>query len=244
VAATPAEVEHLVSFYQADPAKIEVIPPGVDTSRFYPIPPDEAKAAIGLPPETQMILFVGRIEPLKGVDTLIKAIALMRDNCHMQRCNYHVAVIGGEPGGRPEEAGPEMVRLKTLCTQLGLEETVVFLGKRDQTTLPYYYSAAEILVMPSFYESFGMVALESMACGTPVVASHTGGLAYLVQDGVNGFTVAGGDVKALARRLTQLIADPELRRRIGGQAAEYAQSYAWENIARRIKTLYEEEKEF
>lgn len=238
VAATPAEVEQLTTLYQADPQKITIIPPGVDCCHFYPIPPDEAKAAIGVPPDAQMLLFVGRIEPLKGIDTLIRAIAVMREDCHMMRCRYYLAIIGGEPDAS-ESADSEMTRLKNLCHELGLDETVVFLGKRDQNTLPYYYSAAEVLVMPSFYESFGMVALESMACGTPVVASHTGGLAYLVQDGVNGFTVAGGDVKALAGRLTQLIFDPDLRRQIGAQAAEYARAYAWQNITARIMSLYE-----
>ena len=240
VAATPAELEQLTTLYKVDPHKIVVIPPGVDTSHFYPIPKDEAKAVIGIPPEARMILFVGRIEPLKGVDTLLRAIAIMRKDCQMERCSYHLAIIGGEPNGQPEDTESEMFRLKTLCHELDLDDTVLFLGRRDQTTLPYYYSAAEMLVMPSYYESFGMVALESMACGTPVVASHTGGLAYLIQDGVTGFTVSGGDVEALADRLTLLLFNPELRLKIGEQAAVYAKSYAWENIAQQIKTLYAE----
>lgn len=238
IAATPAEEEQLTSLYHVDPEKIKIIPPGVDCSHFYPIPADEAKAAIGIPTDSQMILFVGRIEPLKGVDTLIRAIALMREDCHMSLCSYYLAIIGGDPNDIPEKTDSEMKRLKNLCSELGLDEMVVFLGKRDQTTLPYYYSAAEMLVMPSFYESFGMVALESMACGTPVVASHTGGLAHLVQNGINGFTVPGGDVKGLAKRLNQLIVDPELRSRIGQQAAEYAKTYSWENITERIKLQY------
>jgi D-inositol-3-phosphate glycosyltransferase len=240
IAATPAEVDQLTSLYHADLQKITVIPPGVDRSHFYPIPKDEACAAIGIPTNARMILFVGRIEPLKGVDVLLKALAIMQADCHHERCSYHLAIIGGDPSGSAENANSEIYRLKNLCHELNLDDTVVFLGKRDQTTLPYYYSAAEILVMPSYYESFGMVALESMACGTPVVASHTGGLAYLVQDGLNGFTVSGGDARGLARRMSQLLADPVLRERIGRQAAEYAQSYAWENIAGRIKDVYSE----
>jgi D-inositol-3-phosphate glycosyltransferase len=240
VAATPAEVEQLTSLYRVDPNKITVIPPGVDVSHFYPIPQDEARAAIGIPSEVQMILFVGRIEPLKGVDTLLHAMALMREDCHIEHCNYHLAIIGGDPNGHNENIDSEMYRLQSLCHELGLDETVVFLGKRDQSTLPYYYSAAEVLVMPSYYESFGMVALESMACGTPVVASQISGLAYLVQDGVTGFTVRGRDVKALARRLTQLIYNPDLRQKMGEQAAVYTKSFAWEIITARIKELYEE----
>jgi D-inositol-3-phosphate glycosyltransferase len=134
----------------------------------------------------------------------------------------------------------EISRLKSLCQGLGLSDMVVFLGRRDQDTLPYYYSAAEMVVMPSHYESFGMVALESMACGTPVVASQIGGLAYLVQDGTTGFTVKSGDVDALAMRLTQLLSDVELRQKMGQQATEYARDYAWEKIALRVKALYEQ----
>jgi D-inositol-3-phosphate glycosyltransferase len=115
------------------------------------------------------------------------------------------------------------------------------LGKRGQDTLPYYYSAAEMLVMPSHYESFGMVALEAMACGTPVVASQVGGLAFLVQDGVNGLVVPDDDPRLLADRLELLIRQPELREKLGRQAAAYAQEYAWEKIAQRILQVYEEE---
>jgi len=238
VAATPSEEEQITSLYHVDAQKITIVPPGVDTGHFYPIPADEAKAAIGIPPEARMLLFVGRIEPLKGVDTLIRAIAIMREKCIAALCPYYLSIIGGDPNGDPENIDSEMHRLQQLCHELGLDDMVVFLGKRDQTTLPYYYSAAEMLVMPSFYESFGMVALEAMACGTPVVASHTGGLAYLVQDGITGFTVPGGDVAALANRLTQLIDDSDLRQKLGSQAAEYARTYAWENITARIMALY------
>jgi D-inositol-3-phosphate glycosyltransferase len=120
-----------------------------------------------------------------------------------------------------------------------LDETVIFLGKRDQNTLPYYYSAAEMLVMPSYYESFGMVALESMACGTPVVASNIGGLSYLVQDGITGFTVSDRNDRALARRISQLLFDQDLQLKMGQQAAQYALSYSWQIIAAKMKSLYE-----
>jgi D-inositol-3-phosphate glycosyltransferase len=240
VAATPAEERQLVSLYQLGLEKIKVIPPGVDTCHFYPIPDDEAKSVIGIPSEAQMILFVGRIEPLKGIDTLIRAIAVMREYCEAARCQYYLSIIGGDPNGGPDNTDSEMYRLKTLCHELGLDDMVVFLGKRDQTTLPYYYSAAEVLVMPSYYESFGMVALEAMACGTPVVASHTGGLAYLVQNGYTGFTVPGGDVPALADRLIQIINDKPLRNKFGEQAADYAKAYAWSKIAEKIIHLYDE----
>jgi D-inositol-3-phosphate glycosyltransferase len=117
---------------------------------------------------------------------------------------------------------------------------VVFLGKRGQDTLPYYYSAAEVVVMPSLYESFGMVALEAMACGTPVIASEVGGLGYLVQNGVTGYTIPDSDPKALCEKLSWLLSDAALHKQMGIAAAEYAKSYAWEVIAAQIADVYKE----
>ena len=234
VAATPAELAQLQWLYEADTRKIAVIPPGVDVSHFYPISQDEAKEVIGVPPCEEMLLFVGRIEPLKGLDTLIQAIA------QMQTRGVYVCltVIGGDPNTSPEAQSAEMARVQTLREEAGLSDLITFLGKRGQDTLPYYYSAADVVVVPSYYESFGMVALEAMACGTPVVASQVGGLAFLVQDGVTGFTVPVDEPGALADKLMMLVRDPELRRRLGEQALAVAQQYAWENIAARILALY------
>ena len=240
VAATPAEQSQLKFLYHADQSKIVVIPPGVDTSHFYPIPADEAKNAIGVPVQDRMLLFVGRIEPLKGVDTLIRALAHLRDSGLAEKYPHYLAVIGGDPSDRTREMNSEMARLQALSRELGLEDLVVFLGKRSQSSLPYYYSAADMLIMPSHYESFGMVALEAMACGTPVVASQVGGLAFLIQDGVTGFVVPGGDYVAMSERLAQLISQPGLRKRLGDQAAAYAKGYAWENISAQILDLYHE----
>jgi D-inositol-3-phosphate glycosyltransferase len=238
IAATPAEMAQIQWLYHSDTQKINVIPPGVDLSRFYPIPEDEAKEVIGLPPCDQVLLYVGRIEPLKGIDTLIEAIAYMRRNGGFKELSFCLAVIGGEPDSMIENGSPEMERLKELCHAHGLDDLVTFLGKRDQDSLPYYYSAAAAVVVPSQYESFGMVALEAMACGTPVVASQVGGLAYLVQDGVTGYTVPFSDVEALANRLAELIKDPDLRDKLGIQAASLAQEFSWDIIASRIIDQY------
>jgi D-inositol-3-phosphate glycosyltransferase len=239
IAATTAEYAQLLWLYQADVNKIMVIPPGVDICKFYPIPADEAKEYIGVPPCGRMLLFVGRIEPLKGLDVLIEAISIMRQGDVWKENPFCLAIIGGEPDESDEQDNIEMSRIKALSENFGLQDFVTFLGKRSQDSLPYYYSAAEAVVVPSQYESFGMVALEAMACGTPVVASHIGGLAYLVQDGITGFTVPVDDPVELANRLSSLIQDPNLRDRMGKQAVQVAQDYAWDKIASKLVAVYD-----
>ncbi|HQP09189.1 MAG TPA: glycosyltransferase [Anaerolineaceae bacterium] len=240
IAATPAELAQLQFLYKLDKRKVTIIPPGVDTARFYPIAAEEAKEFIGIPPHDRMILFVGRIEPLKGLETLIRAIAALRPTGLLIDCPHYLAVIGGEPDASQEEMSAEMARLQELVKTLGLGDLVLFLGKRSQDTLPYYYSAADVLVMPSHYESFGMVALEAMACGTPVIATQVGGLAFLVKDGESGFVVPDGDPIAMGEKLAQLICQDDLRNRLGDQAHSYAQQYAWEKITQQIITVYRE----
>ena len=237
IVATLAEHSQLRFLYKANNNKLVIIPPGVDTCHFYPIPADEAKQFIGLKPDDRMVLFVGRIEALKGVDTLIRAMSCLKVK-DMHR-PVHLAIIGGEPEVNAREMSMEMARLQKLCDELCLGQMVVFLGKRGQDTLPYYYSAAEVLVMPSLYESFGMVALEAMACGTPVIASEVGGLGFLVQDGETGFTIPDGEPDKLCEKLSLLLTDHELRESMGRRAADYACSYDWERIAKQIVDVYE-----
>jgi D-inositol-3-phosphate glycosyltransferase len=237
VVATIAELTQLRFLYQANQNKLVVIPPGVDVSHFYPIPADEAKMYVGLKPDDRMVLYVGRIEPLKGVDTLIQAMSCVQLN---EEHPVHLAIIGGDPAASPQEMSAEMARLQKLCDDLAVGQTVVFLGKRDQDKLPYYYSAAELVVMPSHYESFGMVALEAMACGTPVVASEVGGLAYLVKDGETGFTIPDQEPDTLCEKISWLLHDHDLHEMMSRRAVEYAQDYAWEKIAAQLLNLYEE----
>ena len=240
IAATPAEFAQLLWLYQADENKILIIPPGVDVRRFYPIPPDEAKEYIGVPPCGRMLLFVGRIEPLKGLDILLEAICCMQQDDVMKETPFCLAVIGGGPDeNSPVDDNTEMTHVKELTEKFGLSDLVTFLGKKSQDSLPYYYSAAEAVVVPSHYESFGMVALEAMACGTPVVASQVGGLAFLVQDGVTGYTVPADEPAELARHLTTLLQDDHLRQQMGQQALKLAQDYAWDKIAGRLLPVYE-----
>lgn len=235
VAATITEKDQLVRLYGADPHKISIVPPGVDIMHFHPMPRRLAQQKIGLDSHDWMILFVGRIEPLKGVDTLIRAMALLAHECPTWVSRLSLAIIGGDPNAN-ENA--EMERLKAMHAQLNLGDLVVFLGAKDQNTLQYYYNAAEAVVMPSHYESFGMVALEAMACGTPVIASDVGGLSHLVRDGETGFHVPSGNHLALASTLARLLQDDGLRRRLGEQATYWAQNYSWVKIGDRVLDAY------
>jgi len=235
IAATLAEQTQLQFLYKANKRKITIIPPGVDTSHFYPIPVDEARQYIGASARKKLVLFVGRIEPLKGLETLIRAIACHR-TVHLGQVT--LMIIGGDPDVSPQEMTAEMARIQQLCDDLCMGRMVVFLGKQAQDTLPYYYSAADVLVMPSHYESFGMVALEAMACGTPVIASQVGGLAFLVKDGETGFHVPDQDPEALCEKLMILLNDAHQRETMGRCAAEYAKDYAWANIATQILEVY------
>jgi D-inositol-3-phosphate glycosyltransferase len=240
IAATEAERSQLETLYGVDQEKIKIIPPGVDIHHFYPIPKDEAKEAIGIPTSDRMALFVGRIEPLKGVDTLIKAMAIVKENCEFFECPHYLVVIGGDPEGHTEDVSVEMKRLQWLCSDMGLNDIVVFIGKRGQNTLPYYYSAAEVVVMPSHYESFGMVALEAMACGTPVIASRVGGLAHLVREGETGYFVPAQDPEALASKLQLILNNTTLRAELGAKAAAYARDFRWEWIAKQMIGVYQD----
>jgi len=239
IASTITEKEQLEGLYGADPGKIDIIPPGVDTSKFYPIPPDEAKEFVGIPVDKKMVLFVGRIEPLKGIKTLLQAIGDLRDNGNSGE-NLCLAVIGGELEGKDGHESADMKLLNGLRDEYGLGDMVTFLGKRDQDSLPYYYSAAELVVMPSHYESFGMVALESMACGTPVIASLVGGLIHLVEDGVTGYHVPVEDPFALSERISGLLKDKALRYRMGHDAFAFAKKFDWSDISGRIIDVYRE----
>jgi D-inositol-3-phosphate glycosyltransferase len=238
IAATPAERSQMLWLYRADRRKIEVVPPGVDLKRFHPISKAEAQAWVGVPARHRMLLFVGRIEPLKGIDNILQAVALLRDESPGLLDDVCMCVIGGEiVDGEPRD--PEIERLMALRDRLGLGERVTFLGARDQDVLQYYYGAAEALIMPSDYESFGMVALEAMACGTPVIASEVGGLAFLIEDGVNGFSVPTREPAALADRMRTVLTDTAQQARISSAARETAAQYGWPLIADRLLNVFE-----
>jgi D-inositol-3-phosphate glycosyltransferase len=238
VVATPAEQAQLKWLYHADTEKTVIIPPGVDLERFRPISRREAKERIGIPIQDKNILFAGRIEPLKGIDTLLVAISMIQECAPEAVKNVCVAIIGGDPWADDPE--PEMARLQQLRARLRIHDLVTFLGAKDQEALPDFYAAAEMVVVPSHYESFGMVALEAMAMGRPVIASEVGGLAFLVRDNETGFHVPSRDPEALAEKIFQLLTEPACGELLGGNARRYAEQYAWPHIAGRMVALYQD----
>lgn len=238
VASTPRDREQMIDLCDAPTKRIVIIPPGVDTHLFRPIPHARAREWTGSYDE-KTVLFVGRIDPVKGLDTWFRAMKRVVDDDPTLRQRMCVCLIGGD---LDEDIDPEseLARLQTLKDELGLGDVVTFLGGRAQAALPFYYAAADAVVMPSRYESFGLAALEAMACGTPVVASDVGGLSYLVRDGETGFLVPEGNAELFAEKISLLLHDSQLRNEMGRKGIEEAQEYSWWNIGERMLELYQD----
>jgi D-inositol-3-phosphate glycosyltransferase len=230
LASTPEERIQLAELYGAEPARIEIVPPGVDHSVFRPSRGEGAllRARLGLD-DRPLLLFVGRIQPLKGVDVAIRALAALEDP------RSTLVVVGGPSG--PSGAA-ESDRLHGLVVELGLSDRVVFLPPQPHDALADFYRAADVCVVPSRSESFGLVALEAAACGTPVVAAAVGGLRSLVDDGVTGFLVDGHEPADYAAPLSMLLGDHALAREMGEAAVARSGRYSWSITAARLRRLY------
>lgn len=205
---------------------IRVAPCGVDTELFTPGDKAEARSRLGVV-EKHVVLFVGRIEPIKALGTLVEAIDLVEDKKALR-----VLVVGGDPHG------PEYQRVQSMCNSLGISDRVSFVGSVPQMELPIYYNAADVLVVPSKYESFGLVALEAMATGTPVIASRVGGLATIVEDTKNGFLISWQCADAFSRKLDVLLANESLMLAMGREARRSAMAYAWSNVGKALVNVY------
>jgi D-inositol-3-phosphate glycosyltransferase len=236
VAATPAEYTQLLWLYRADRRKIAIVPPGVDASHFRPIPTSEARQLLGMNPGCELLLFVGRIEPLKAIDTIFDAVELIRESAPCLADRICVAVIGGDPHDTDDQ---EMQRLQDLAyNHKRLRGIVDFLGAKEHELLPLYYAAASVVIVPSDYESFGMVALEAMASGTPVIASEVGGLAHLVKDKETGYLIPSRDPASLAECVCTIITSPSQRELLGKNAARLAEQYDWSVILKRLMPIF------
>jgi D-inositol-3-phosphate glycosyltransferase len=235
IANTAEEAEQLVGHYAAPREKVAVVHPGVNLDRFRPADGQAAaRARLGLRNEAVIPLFAGRIQPLKAPDVLLRAVAILVEQDPSLRERITVPVVGGPSG--TGLAKPE--RLHKLAACLGIADIVHFQPPVDQDRLADWYRAATVLVMPSYSESFGLVAIEAQACGTPVVAAEVGGLPVAVRDQVSGFLVAGHDPADYARVLRRFIEQPRLGNKLGSLAAQHAQGFGWEAAARATAAVY------
>ena len=233
VAESPASKQHMVWHYDVDPANVAVIPCGVDMTRFRPQDKQRARMELSLPSMASTLLFVGRLQPSKGIDTLLRAAADIRRD-YPEVC---VLVVGGGLDNQDARETAELNRLQTLGNTLGLS-SVRYIKAQPQEKLAQYYAAADVFVMPSHYESFGMVVLEAMACGTPVVASEVGGLSSTVIHGDSGLLVPSGDWRAFAQAISRLLASPHLQRAMHRAGPERARTFAWPHIVENNVRLY------
>jgi D-inositol-3-phosphate glycosyltransferase len=230
VAASEVERDYLVDRYGAERARVAVVPCGVDTALFSPSDAGAARAGLGLG-AGPLLLYVGRIAPIKGLHTLLDAIARLRAAGRP----LELLIVGGDTD---EAIDGHEAELRRRLAALGLGDTVRFVGAQPQDKLRSYYVAADATVLPSYYESFGMVALEAMACARPVIASRVGGLQTTVRDGVTGVLVPEHDAGALAEMIDRVMGDPALRWRLGREGVRWAARHRWPCVAEAIVREY------
>jgi len=237
VANTDAEAASLVSLYDACPDIVHVVSPGVD---LYTFTPGQGRSAarefVGLPQEALVVSFVGRIQPHKGPEVLIRATSELVKHSPLLRHKLIVNIIGGASGANTEEVD----RLKELATWLAIDDVVRFAPPVPRADLAQWYRAADLVVVPSYSESFGLVALEAQACGTPVVATAVGGLRTAVADGISGVLVDGHDPRAWSSVLARLLQEPQRRVLLSMGAIEHASHFGWDATARGTLDIYDQ----
>jgi D-inositol-3-phosphate glycosyltransferase len=236
IANTDAEAASLVSLYDACPDNVFVVAPGVDLQTFSPgIGKSAARVKLNIAPDAIMLTFVGRIQPHKGPDVLLRAAAEMVSHSPHLRAKLAVVIMGGASGSGLNE----LEKLKTLAKFLKIEDVTHFVDPVSRELLPDWYRASDLVCVPSYSESFGLVALEAQACGTPVVATAIGGLRTAVSDGISGSLVDGHDPKAWSAVISRLIAEPQRRLLLSMGAVEHASHFGWENTARKTLDVYD-----
>lgn len=228
IAFSPHERDSMARLYGADVKRIQLAPCGVDLGTFRPLDREESRQRLGLNGD-KVLLYVGRIESLKGVELLVRTAA------HLDTCEPVRVLVVGDDNGQDGE----VERLRELAGTLQVDDFIDFVGRVAQEELPVYYSAADVCVVPSFYESFGLAALESMACGTPVVASRVGGLPTVVQHGSTGYLKSWRCPEAFANSLEMLISSKSLQHSMGVAARRRAEDLSWDKVAERIAGVYD-----
>ena len=236
IANTDAEAASLVSLYDACPDNVFVVAPGVDLQTFSPgVGKAAARVKLNIAPDAIMLTFVGRIQPHKGPDVLLRAAAEMVTHSPHLRAKLAVVIMGGASGSGLNE----LEKLKVLAKFLKIEDVTHFVDPVSREVLPDWYRASDLVCVPSYSESFGLVALEAQSCGTPVVATAIGGLRTAVSDGISGSLVDGHDPKAWSAVISRLIAEPQRRLLLSMGAVEHASHFGWENTARKTLDVYD-----
>jgi D-inositol-3-phosphate glycosyltransferase len=236
LAPTPSEAAQLVGLYGADPSHIRIVPPGVDHTLFVPRDRLAARERLHLS-GLRLALYVGRLQPHKGPDVAVRTMAEAVARDPEVAGNLVLAIVGGPSGA---DHGAELTRLMELAGALGVTERVMLFPPQPQAKLADFYAAADVVLVPSRSESFGLVALEAQACGTPVVAAEVGGLRYVVDDGRTGFLVEGHDPGDHADRLLQILRDPGLAAGLGDEAARQALRFTWDATTDELMSVYRE----
>ncbi len=238
IANTAEEARQLTEMYGADPDKVQTVNPGVDLGVFRPDGPRgqaEARRRLGVPPDAVILLFVGRVQPLKGPDVALKAAARLLETDPELRKTLQVVIVGG-PSGRQERADPD--RMRELAARLGISDFVRFEPPCPQAELAQWYRAATVALTPSHSESFGLVALEAQACGTPVVAASVGGLRTVVRDGESGILVSGHDPADWAHVIKRLVQAPRRLQARSAGARRHASAFGWSATVDRLARVY------
>jgi D-inositol-3-phosphate glycosyltransferase len=235
IANTEIEAKQLIELYDADPARVEVVHPGVDLDVFRPVPTGEARARLGLRADADVLLFAGRIQPLKAPDVLLRAVAVLLERAPYLRERVVVPVVGGPSGSGLDKPAA----LAELAASLGIEDVVRFVPPVAQAELADWYAAATLVAVPSYNESFGLVAAEAQASGTPVVAAAVGGLTTVVRDGHSGLLVPGHRAEDWADALQRVLGDPALQARLADGAVEQAQHFSWDATAAASLEVYD-----
>ncbi|HEX4082260.1 MAG TPA: glycosyltransferase [Acidimicrobiales bacterium] len=233
LASCTVEAEQIAALYPADPARIAVVAPGVDHAFFGPGHRPQARRAVGLPDDGPLLLMVGRIQPLKGADVAVRTLAALVDEGH----RYRLVVVGGPSGPHGDET---YEALAALADDLGVADRLTMVDPQPHELLSTYYRAADVCVVPSRSESFGLVALEAAACGTPVVASAVGGLTTLVDHGHTGFLVDEPDPAAYAAYAQRIVEEPLLAERLSTAAVLRARGYTWRDAAAGLRAVHDE----
>jgi len=240
VAASEIEAGELVELYDAETAKLCVLPCGVDADLFRPYRQVDAREALGREQCERLVLFVGRIEQIKGIDVLLDALGMLFRKRPDLRGEVCLVVVGGALD--PDDDAPEtekLEELRRLVHEHRMEDRVDFVGSADQKRLALWYSAADVCAVPSLTESFGLVALEAMACGTPVVATRVGGLQTVVEHGESGLLVPASDRRALADAIEQVLLEHRVRMHLAHGARSRAEQFTWSRVGDGLEMLYD-----